>query len=397
MVTDKVSYSECVGCSACANICPKGIISIKQNNEGFEVPMINCSECIQCGLCEKVCPVLNTMFEGDYPKKGYVVKSNELVVRKNSSSGGVFFELAKQIIKQEGKVVGAIFNEENAVVHYMATFSDEIAKLRQSKYVQSRKGKTFSEIKSELEKGTAVMFVGAPCEVAALKLFLVKNYENLFTCDFICKGAASPKIYEAYLKELEKKYNSKAKIINFREKSLGWSNYSIKIVFENGSVYKKDRYHDWYLRGYIEENLFLRKSCSACKFKGNNRSSDITLADFWGVGKVKRKWDDDLGTSLVITNTAKGEQMLEGISDEIFDEQVPLDIALKGNSTYYDSIIPSPSRDSFFVDIDHNLFSETVKHYAYKGFLAEMKREVRNKLHWIVRKGRILISKIDSQ
>ncbi len=396
MVTDRISYSECTGCSACANICPKKIIKLNCTDDGFEVPLISKEECIHCGLCEDVCPCLGAVTKTNHFTKGFAVWSYDPIVRNQSTSGGVFTEISKQIINQGGKVAGAKFDDNSMVSHCLVSSLDDMIKLRQSKYVQSQKNFIFSEIKKELEKGTNVMFVGTPCEVAGLKLFLGKDYMSLFTCDFICKGAASPKAYRAYLDELIKKYKSEIIRVWFKEKSLGWNHFSTKIMFANGKTYKKDRYHDWYMRGYVEENLFLRESCAACKFKGKHRFSDVTLADFWGAGKIDRRLDYDLGTSLVITNTAKGESMLDSISENIFIKPVSLDKALSGNYAYYNSIIPSINRDCFFADLEHKLFSEAVKKYAYKGFLTEIKREIRNKIHWVVRKGRIFFNYLRS-
>ena len=60
------SRTDCTGCGACASICPKGCILMKEDREGFLQPVIEKTECIKCHRCEKVCPILNpeTINEG---------------------------------------------------------------------------------------------------------------------------------------------------------------------------------------------------------------------------------------------------------------------------------------------------------------------------------------------
>lgn len=398
MITEFIQEDSCVGCNACFNICPKKCITMTENKEGFENPLIDKNACIECKLCEKVCPLLNKIETSSCePPNVYAMWSLDKETRMESTSGGVFTELANVVLKRGGEVVGARYDESNMVSHCIINRVEDIALLRQSKYCQSQKGNILSEVKERLDKGTEILFVGAPCEIAGLKAFLRKDYENLILCDFICRGSNSLKAYRSYLKYIEKKYNSKVQRVWFKEKKYGWNNFSTKVIMKNGRVYRKDRYTDYFMRGYIEDNLYIRKCCSDCHFKGFPRLSDITLGDFWGVGHINRNLDFDLGTSLVVVNTKKGKALYKDIINKVFCEKVDFERAISKKSCAYTSIKHSLKREEFLEKLEEDSFDELAKKYIKKSMLNECMRKCYNSLRWIRRKIRICIQKMKNK
>ncbi|MCS2450406.1 Coenzyme F420 hydrogenase/dehydrogenase, beta subunit C-terminal domain [Bacteroides thetaiotaomicron] len=172
-----------------------------EDEEGFLYPLIDMSFCIECGLCENVCPVINQS-EVCSPLKVYAAKNPNEQIRLSSSSGGIFTMLAEQILKENGIVFGARFDEKWEVEHDYADTLDGIAAFRGSKYVQSRIGDSYQRVEDFLRKGRKVLFSGTPCQVAGLKRFLHnKEYDNLLTVDVICHGVPSPLIWRKYLEE----------------------------------------------------------------------------------------------------------------------------------------------------------------------------------------------------
>ena len=338
----------CTGCSLCASICKANAITMSLDKEGFLYPEINDSVCINCGACVKFCPVLK------FPKKlaklnktnmqAYAVINKDIAVRLNSSSGGVFFALASEVIKSQGVVFGAKFDSDFSVCHGFATNQQELKELTTSKYLQSRIENSFVKAKEFLEQGKLVLFTGTPCQTAGLTAFLNKDYSNLIIQDFICHGVPSPKIWQEHLAKIRKPFKGKILKINFRDKSLGWKNYCVSVEFSDGK-YLKSHSKDKFIQAFLR-NRILRPSCYSCNFKGNNRFSDITLADFWGGGykKYLSEGCDNKGVSLLILNTKKGEELLQKIKPLIKLSPVPMKSSLRFNPSYFKSSFKNPLR-----------------------------------------------------
>jgi len=323
---------QCTGCSACFGICPNGSIGMIADGEGFLYPAVDRAKCVGCRLCEDVCPVLRKPAAKDCQgTRVFAAWSLDGEVRRRSTSGGIFTELAKAVIGRGGYVAGARYDDAHLVGHRVIASEWDIPLLRQSKYVQSDMGAVFREVKELLEKGRPFLFAGCPCQVAGLLGFLGRDYDNLLLCDFICRGVNSPKAYKKYLESLEKQYRSKIRRVWFKNKTLGWNRFGTRIEFEDGTEYFADRDTDPFMRGYLNYNLYLRPSCSDCSFKGFPRHSDITLADFWGIRLRDGSVDEDGGTSLVMLHTQKGRELFESIRERIFQEEHTLGEALPFN------------------------------------------------------------------
>lgn len=317
-----INKKDCCGCSACVQKCPKQCISLKEDEEGFLYPVVDKEICINCGLCEKICPVLH-LGEERKPLKVYAAKNQNEEIRLQSSSGGVFTLLAEEIIKEGGVVFGARFDEKWEVMHDFTETIDGLSAFRGSKYVQSRIEDNFQKVEAFLKQGRKVLFSGAPCQVAGLKRFLRKEYDNLLTVDFVCHGVPSPSVWRQYLKETIARMcdknsvssdpismdNAHVESISFRNKLLGWKKYSFALTLSattrsgvKNTVSLSEVFpQNTFMKGFLA-NLYLRPSCYACPAKCSKSGSDITIGDLWGAHSIIGQDDDDKGTSLVMIN-----------------------------------------------------------------------------------------------
>lgn len=355
---------ECNGCNACGDICPTKAITFPSDNEGFWYPKVDLDKCINCHLCEKVCPMLHldTLKHNDFEKPiifgGF---SNDIVIRFDSTSGGVFSMLANVIFKEKGYVSGAVYTDNFDVKNIVTNKKIDLHRLRSSKYLESNAEGLYKQIAALLKKGEKVMACGSPCQMAGLRQYLRKDYDNLIIVDFLCRATNSPKVFHKYLDSLEKKYNAKIVAIKDKNKDHGWHSLARKVTFDNGQVYYGESEIDDYRRGY-HLNVYERPCCYECKFKGFPRMSDITLADFWGLNQIDPEMDKNLGTSLVMINSEKGAAFFEKIKGKMTLKEYTLPQAIAGNKpAILGNHIAYPSnisREEFFKAIDEKPFDE---------------------------------------
>ncbi len=291
---------------------------MQRDKEGFLYPMIAKEDCIDCGLCEKVCPVIH-LSEAREPLEVYAAMNRDEAIRITSSSGGIFTLLAEQVIREGGVIFGARFNEKWEVVHVYTETIEGLEEFRGSKYVQSRIGKTYEQAESFLKQRRKVLFSGTPCQIAGLRLYLQREYDNLLTVDLICHGVPSPMIWQMYLAETIRKLKAQSiEKIDFRNKIFGWRQYSFKLIYKKNSrqeEYIKKSTDNLYIKGFLSD-LYLRPSCYDCPVKCLKSGSDITLGDFWGIEHIRPERDDDKGISAVLVNTQRGIDLFSKIDAE---------------------------------------------------------------------------------
>lgn len=340
MVVGKwIDNDTCTACSACINICPADALSMVEDDCGFFQVKVG-PTCIECNKCKNICPIVNILDKKNEVTL-YAAKTKNESIRFESTSGGIFSEVAKYVLLNGGTVFGAAYTSDFMVAHTHITKLSGLGKLRQSKYVQSNIGLSFRQVKLLLDNGQHVLFVGTPCQIAGLYNYLGKEYDNLILVDFICRGSNSNKAYRKWLLELQQKYESTVSRVWFKNKCISWNQFSTRVEFQNHKAYSQDRDHDCYIQGYIHYNLFIRKNCEQCTFKGiYNRISDITLGDYWGLAN---NLDDNLGTSVVLINSKKGESLLNEIRDEIIMIERPIDEMLKKNPMAIKSVVRNSS------------------------------------------------------
>ncbi len=359
---------DCCGCNACGDVCAHHAITFKTDNEGFWYPDVNKELCTNCGQCENVCPVINIteIKKNDFDTPDcYAAQHKNLESLFNSTSGSAFAAFAEKIYKDGGYVGGAVFNEDYSVRQFISNDKSDLEQLRNTKYVQSNSEGFFIKVRELVKEGKKVLVCGLPCQMAGLRSFLRKDYDNLIIVDMICLGINSPKILPAYLKWKELKHNSKIVYYKAKNKELGWRQLTTKIVYKNGDVEYDKRDTNYFTVGFIGTHAFARPSCYDCKFKGFPRISDITIGDFWGAEKyVGRELDHDLGTSVIMVNSKKGKSFYEEIRSKLHDKLIKLDDVVSGNAALIKSLTPpSFNRDAFYMDLSELPFEDFAKKY----------------------------------
>lgn len=377
---------DCCGCNACGDICSKNAITFKTDIEGFWYPEVDKEKCVDCGLCDKVCPIIKVkeLKKNDLPQSiCYAAEHKNLEVVFDSTSGGLFSALADIMYKSGGYVGGAIFNEDFSVRQYISNNKDDLPKLRSSKYLQSHLDGFYKQVRDLLKAGEKVLVCGSPCQMAALRSFLRKDYENLIIADYICRGINSPKVWRKYLDSYEERYGSKVVYCKAKSKEYGWRNLTQKVILENGKAYYETKAQSNFTKGYLRTGVYCRPSCYDCKFKGYPRISDITLADFWGIEKINKSLEKNLGTSLVMINSKKGETYFEEVKKRINYVHVPFESIEAGNRSLNLSVdLPKVNRDEFFRDLDRMSFLEIADKYI-RPAKGNLKLKIKKKLGYV--------------
>lgn len=356
----------CTGCGVCASACLSGCIRMQADAAGFFYPCVDTSTCCGCENCVAKCPVINppAIKKDQKEPEVYAAWSLDRDVRYASTSGGIFTELAKAVLKRGGYVAGAKYTKDHLVEHALINHEKDIALLRQSKYVQSETKAIYKQTEVALQTGKPVLFVGTPCQCAGLHTFLGQPYENLVICDFICRGVNSPKVYIKYLQELESQYKSRVKQVWFKNKTYGWNKFCTKILFENGQEYYGGRDTDPFMYGYIKKelNLYMRPSCGQCRFKGSKRPVDLTLGDFWGV-QLQKNEDMKNGVSVVLVHTPAGKVLFDSLSGHIYSEQHKLGCVVPHNMCLQLSAKQSKEKHLFWRNFQNHNFMSAINEF----------------------------------
>ncbi len=386
---DKCIKESCTGCNMCGDICPQGAICYVIDEEGFWYPKVDYNKCINCGLCKRTCPILcEKKPQKDNPVV-YEAWIKDEEIRLKSTSGGVYYALAREVLKKGGYLVGSIYGDDfKSAYHTIAKSEDGLNRIMGSKYFQSNAEGIYSKTKEILLTGELVLFCGTPCQCVALQNFLGKEYSNLIIVDFVCRGINSPLAFKSHIEELEKKYNSKVKRVHLKNKKTGWQSLATYVEFENGKNCHQDKTTSSWVKGFVGGGgLYIRESCHQCHFKGFPRLSDISIADFWGI-KGKSERDMFSGISLVLVNSKKGKKLFFDISNDIEFQEHTLEDALPGNPALIESAQRNKKRDDFFPLMKKYGFEKAVKLCTKEG----VKVKIKNKLRHAINKARFICS-----
>lgn len=300
----------CSVCTACVSKCPKSAINISKKVYN-EIKVNN--KCVDCNICKNNCPGNKTKEKNNPVFKVARVKSSTNI--NKSTSGGLFGEIARYVLKHSGIVYGAVFSDDfHSVKHTRCTNSDDLNKILKSKYVRSNMNNNFLLAEKDLKKGKTVLFSGTPCQIAGLKCFLKKDYSNLITVDIICHGTPSEKIWSKYLTSLEIKFQSKAKYVDFRYFNEKEPAKIFLVEFKNGKKYNDVLYNTTYGKAFFT-GLINYPSCGNCQFKAFKNYSDITLCDAWGYENPEYKHKN----SLVMLNTSNGKAIYNKIKAKLIE------------------------------------------------------------------------------
>ncbi len=367
---------ECTGCMACTAVCPRNCIEIQENEMGFRYPIINGEKCIHCRKCEKICPIKDRIRLEH--TKSYAVFNVKNVQQVICSSSGLFGELSNQILMDGGVVYGAAMTSPYQVKHIRISNPEEIDKICNSKYVQSVIEKEMYLLISEDLKSKKVLFSGTPCQVAAVRRF-VETTSNLILVDVVCHGVPSPRVWRDYVKEVSN--GKKPVAVSFRDKR-NEECYGLCIKYENTEFYEKV-VDNAYLQGFIQ-NLYLRQSCYACAFKGENRVADITLGDLWNAEKINKSFVGRNNGSWVLTHSSIGEELLTRMQGKFDIIEIEMDDAAKYNASYFESAECHKKREAFIENYNCTSVSQEIEMAIKENFVWQYVTKIKHFIKRII-------------
>lgn len=368
------SKCQCCGCMACIDICPKNAIDVITDRYGFDYPQIDNSKCVDCGLCKKVCPFVEKPKIENFDKNVYAAKSIDDSVRMTSSSGGIYSLLSDEVLIHGGTVYGAAYTSKDTVSHIRCANTEERDKTKSSKYVQSNMLGVYKQIRGDLDDGRIVLFSGTPCQTAAVRKFCGVNAENLLTVDVVCHGVPSPKLFKEHIEFCERQTNKTLKQFNFRLKTGDGRNQNRYAVYDDGSIDKKKKYLDVYFN-LFNENKILRECCFSCPYACEERVSDITLGDYWGIKDIMPDFTDGYGVSAVIVNSEKGKKLLKSVENyAIFNESNYTDVS-KRNPNLKRPSTP-PKRNSVWFKYKIMGYRRLAEGYCKDGLVKKLKIKI---------------------
>lgn len=373
---EKNFYDMCTGCNACLTKCEFDAINLLVDKNGFWYPNVSAEKCKKCGKCLKKCPVINQTdkIKQEFSGVTYIAWNKDKRKREESSSGGIFTAIAESVLKENGIVVGAALNADlKSVYHKIVYRISDLDCLRGSKYLQSNiDPQVYNEVLAQLQDGKKVLFSGTPCQIAGIKSFLKNIPENLVTIDIVCHGVPTPTAWQKYLEIMGEKYKAQPLAVNFRAKPNGWKKFEMCLEFPK-HLYSCWFNQDLYGRSFIN-NMFLRKCCYKCYFKSFPREGDITLGDFW---KPPLKYvSDDSGYSLVLCNTTHGRDIISGLDEKIYYEEVDLKAAFPGNSALYKSSDCFEMREMALNQLQTLKFDDIINQWTSMKLMFRIKREI---------------------
>lgn len=347
-MTTVCEKGKCTGCMECIDICPKKAIKIIDSLVEYNA-VIDSSQCINCNACHNECQnnIKQVLAKPVYWKQGW---AQDDFIRMSSSSGGVAAAIERAFIKNGGIVCSCIFNAGKFEFDF-AESENEVCKFAGSKYVKSSPEGVYKKVLERLKLGEKVLFVGLPCQVAAIKHY-TKNHQYLYTIDLICHGTPSPKILDSFLSDYGVRL-TEVKSIKFRDKDKFRLEQDGKCVAVPTTI-------DTYLMTFLNSTIYT-ENCYQCQYARIERSSDITLGDSWG--NELEKCIQDKGVSLVLCQNEKGKELLSQTDLTLID--VDLEKAIENNHQLYTPSQKPVQRNLFFRKLKKGCFFKKVVRRCY--------------------------------
>ncbi len=366
--------SMCNGCEICTKVCPTNAIKMVEDQEGFFYPEIDKDKCINCNKCKNICSNYNTSLGNE---KVYVAINKNEKELEESSSGGMFYILAKYVIEKNGVVFGVEYDENLKVRHNSYETLEECKSFQGSKYVRSDINDSYRKVEEFLKDDRYVLFTGTPCQCNALKTYLVKEYEKLILCDIICHANPSQKVFDKYKNEIENSRNKKIKMIYFRTKNNGWRNQTPIIEYMDNEKEEEKTFFSAFVKELIN-----RPSCHSCVFASSNRVTDFSIGDFWGIEKVMPEVEDkDTGISLFMVNSKKASEVFDNVKEYIKYKEVDKDLAFLYN--HNKNVPMHRNREKFFNNLDKISVIDNINQNIKVSFIRKVFRKCKSLLNKI--------------
>ena len=364
----------CCGCSACYSVCPKNCITMSEDEEGFLYPHVDKNICIDCGLCEKVCPILRYQQPKPKAQKAFVVQHRDKTVLAQSTSGGAYTAIAKWILDKDGVVFGVRLNDLFEAEHCYIERYDDLRLFRNSKYVQSKIGDTYKQVRDYLKEGRIVLYSGTPCQLEGLFQFLRnKQYDNLYTVDVVCRAVPSPLVLRKYLEMQKDMFASDLMDVKFRDKYHGYKYSSLSLFSKCGKDYHEGIDTDVYLRSFFS-GTNIRQSCPVCKFRNRYRRTDFTIWDCFNIDDFSPELDNDKGATRILCQSVRSVELLKELKSEMKVIEIDPEKAVRGVRELVSGPTLHPQRAAFFSDLNekktaevfHEYFPITMRHLLEK-------------------------------
>ena len=381
----------CTGCGACKAACRKGAIDFQKDENGFFVPVVDAGKCVDCNQCSQACHVLNPP-DRNPVRAAYAAQTTDKELLMESTSGALFPVLAQAVLRNSGVVYGCVWDEKYNAVFSRAESEEQTVPMKGSKYVWSWAGDVLAQVKEDLENGREVHFAGLPCQVAGVKKFLRKDYDNLFLMDCLCNGAPSPMAFRKYLETIVPEEKLSELNLKFRDKS----KYGVGVHITYNGL-KKQRKGDYIRNPYyyaFYKHMLDRESCYQCSYGTDQRISDITVGDYWGVDPYHKEMDIKGGVSALLVNTEKGEKLVARMKDQLALVETKKEYISKANNLLLNGksrkrTVPE-IREKFFPELRENgwkaaekkylhsfsRFRQSMKFYA-PGFVVDLARKMK--------------------
>lgn len=391
-----IDKRDCCGCGACVNACSKQAISMKNDEFGFRFPAIDETKCVRCGKCKTVCAYQNPI-TGNKTIETYACATKNRKLLFSAASGGAFAQIATCYLEDGGVVYGAALTDIGGLQtkHIRVSSVEDLFCLLGSKYVQSDMDNVYQAVKQDLIDGKHVLFSGTPCQVASVKKYLGKDYDNLILLDIICHGVPSQKFFSDFLQQLGKKQHGTISEFSFRNKSKGQGMTSAyKVKGKNGEREhicngKVMSYFSLFLKSYT-----YRENCYSCPYAKSERMGDLTLGDFWGFHQEHPGvtiLDNEKGISCVLVNTEKGKNLFEKYSLQF--ERIPSSFEKidAHNDQLHEPSKKPEKRDVVFALYRDGGYEAVEKYYQEKFRKDRIKQTI---IYLIPKKGRKIVQKI---
>lgn len=368
--------NECNGCGICKKLCKHEAIKLTKDKNGFVYPMINTDICVGCNICLKACKTLDNDLLT--VKSAYAVKIKDKKQLMSSTSGGIFTAISDYVLNNRGVVYGCVLDDEKNAVHKRAETKEQRDAMRDSKYVQSSIINVYDNVVKDLKEGKMVLFTGTPCQTAAIHRYCVSKEcaNQLYLCDIVCHGVASPDIFKQHIKYIEEKEKIKVSKIVFRDKNLGWNKdhkRRLKCISSDGKII----YDDMFYKMYFNYNIISRPSCSKCRYSNVKRCSDFTMADYWGIENIHPEFENTNGVSLLMIRSQKGANLFSEIKDRVDYIETNIDSAVQYNPRLKSPTVFPGNYNSFWSDYKVKGYKYVLNHYVNPNFTIRIENKLK--------------------